>query len=154
MIKGKLGTATLLLLALGGAPFEASARAAPPTGTILDQVSLQAPSGGNREVLLGNELDGRCNLPHDESRCCGCLPGGCCHCCKRVDDRRFRLTEFNIYPTFSYLGDQSATYNEFEFASHTDLGFLEMENRTVLNVADLRQASSWARPILAICRQR
>ena len=50
---------------------------------------------------------------------------------------RFRLTEFNIYPTFSYLADQSATYNEFEFASHTDLGFLEMENRTVLNVADL-----------------
>jgi hypothetical protein len=61
-------------------------------------------------------------------------------CCSPVhDDRslRFRLTEFNIYPTFSYRGSQSATYNEFEFASHTDWGGWKMENRTVLNVADL-----------------
>jgi hypothetical protein len=50
---------------------------------------------------------------------------------------RFRLSEFNIYPTFSYSGALSATYNEFEFASHTDIGYFEMENRTVLNVADL-----------------
>lgn len=50
---------------------------------------------------------------------------------------RFKLTEFNIYPTFSYLDDKAATYNEFEFASRTDLGWFEMENRTVLNVADL-----------------
>ena len=28
----------------------------------------------------------------------------------------FRLTEFNIYPTFSYLRDQSGTYTEFEWA--------------------------------------
>ena len=48
-----------------------------------------------------------------------------------------RLSEFNIYLTVSYLGDLSATYTEYEFASHTDLGWLEMENRTVLNVADL-----------------
>ena len=50
---------------------------------------------------------------------------------------RFHLSEFNVYPTFSYLDEFSATYVEFEFASHTDLGWLEMENRTVLNVADL-----------------
>jgi hypothetical protein len=49
----------------------------------------------------------------------------------------FKLTEFNIYPTFSYLDDLSATYNEFEFASITELGWFEIENRTVLNVADL-----------------
>jgi hypothetical protein len=49
----------------------------------------------------------------------------------------FKLTEFNIYPTFSYLDDESATYNEFEFASRTTLGWIEIENRTVLNVADL-----------------
>jgi hypothetical protein len=47
------------------------------------------------------------------------------------------LAEINIYPTFSYRGAESATYNEFEFASFTDLGCWEMENRTVLNVADL-----------------
>ena len=50
---------------------------------------------------------------------------------------RFRLAEINIYPTFSYRGADSATYNEFEFASFTDIGCWEMENRTVLNVADL-----------------
>ncbi len=50
---------------------------------------------------------------------------------------RFRLSEITIYPTFSYRGVKSATYNEFEFASFTDLGCWEMENRTVLNVADL-----------------
>lgn len=58
-----------------------------------------------------------------------------------VDDctssSRFRFTEFNIYPTFSFLGDQVGNYAEFEFASHTDLGRFELENRTVLNVADL-----------------
>ena len=61
-------------------------------------------------------------------------------CCSQVrDDRglRFQLTEFNIYPTFSYRGSQSATYNEFEFASHTNWGGWQMENRTVMNVADL-----------------
>ena len=42
-----------------------------------------------------------------------------------------------IYPTFSYRGNKSASYNEFEFASFTELGNWEMENRTVLNVADL-----------------
>ena len=85
----------------------------------------------------GNELDGGCYLSRDDSGCCGGGLRDCRHCCEREGGRRFRLTEFNIYPTFSYLRDQSATYNEFEFASHTDLGFLEMENRTVLNVADL-----------------
>ena len=50
---------------------------------------------------------------------------------------RFKLTEFNMYPTFSYLDDLGATYAEFEFASRTDFHFFEMENRTVLNVADL-----------------
>jgi hypothetical protein len=52
-------------------------------------------------------------------------------------ERRVRLSEFNIYPTFSFLGHQTGYYNEFEFASHTDFGDIEMENRTVLNVADL-----------------
>jgi hypothetical protein len=47
------------------------------------------------------------------------------------------MAEINIYPTFSYRGAESATYNEFEFASFTDIGCWEMENRTVLNVADL-----------------
>lgn len=90
------------------------------------------------ELSLANEVGQGC-LSHDV---CGCGEGGlssCGHWCEHDCSRRqrFRLTEFNIYPTFSYLRDQSATYNEFEFASHTDLGFLEMENRTVLNVADL-----------------
>ena len=66
--------------------------------------------------------------------------GHCEHIgCNRGHDHesRFRLTEFNVYPTFSYLADDVGNYTEFEFASHTDLGWLEMENRTVLNVADL-----------------
>lgn len=56
-----------------------------------------------------------------------------------VEERqsRFKLTEFNIYPTFSFLGDQVGNYAEFEFASETEFGRWEMENRTVLNVADL-----------------
>ena len=66
----------------------------------------------------------------------GFCSGGNCGYPHR-EPSRFQLTEFNIYPTFSYLRDQSATYTEFEFASRTDLGVLEMENRTVLNVADL-----------------
>ncbi|MCP4509671.1 MAG: hypothetical protein GY826_25120 [Fuerstiella sp.] len=66
---------------------------------------------------------------------CTGITEGCGYAEKQTP--HFRLTEFNIYPTFSYLDDSSATYNEFEFASHTDFGFVEMENRTVLNVADL-----------------
>jgi hypothetical protein len=77
-----------------------------------------------------------CGHSNDKLGCDGIAPTGCC-CNESRHSSRFRLTEFNIYPTFSYLGDQSGTYNEFEFASHTDLGLLEMENRTVLNVADL-----------------
>jgi hypothetical protein len=50
---------------------------------------------------------------------------------------KFKLTEFNIYPTFSYLADQVGNYCEFEFASHTQLGGIQLENRTVMNVADL-----------------
>ena len=112
-------TATLIVLALTGLPLEVSAK-------------------DGLEFSLGNELrGGPCCLPYDDYGCCGGGAGNCRHCCESEGGRRFRLTEFNIYPTFSYLGDQSATYNEFEFASHTDLGFLEMENRTVLNVADL-----------------
>ncbi len=52
-------------------------------------------------------------------------------------ERFFRLAEVNIYPTFSYRDELSATYNEFEFTSYTHLGPIEMENRTILNVADL-----------------
>ena len=57
--------------------------------------------------------------------------------CDHGYESRFRLAEINIYPTFSYRVDESATYTEFEFASFTDLGCWEMENRTILNVADL-----------------
>ena len=64
-----------------------------------------------------------------------CEQGGCG--CGHHHESRFRLTEFNVYPTFSYLDTAVGNYTEFEFASHTDLGWLEMENRTVLNVADL-----------------
>ncbi|MEK6237993.1 MAG: hypothetical protein N2C14_25045, partial [Planctomycetales bacterium] len=76
-----------------------------------------------------------CEPPHRNhaSRRSGC---GSSRCCEHSSSR-FRLSEINIYPTFSYLGSQEASYTEFEFASHTDLGFLEMENRTVMNVADL-----------------
>jgi hypothetical protein len=73
---------------------------------------------------------------------CDCRCAAHCRCCCVRDECRFKLSEFNIYPTFSYLGELSATYTEFEFASHTDLGCLEMENRTVLNVADLPSAIS------------
>ena len=64
---------------------------------------------------------------------CGC----CVSDCGKERGLSFKLTEFNIYPTFSYLDDLAASYNEFEFASKTYLGDWEMENRTVLNVADL-----------------
>lgn len=111
--------ATLIILALISPPFEVSAQ-------------------DGLEFSLGDEASGGpCTLSCEEFGCCGGGHGQCGHCCQHEDSRRFRLTEFNIYPTFSYLGDQSATYNEFEFASHTDLGILEMENRTVMNVADL-----------------
>ena len=56
---------------------------------------------------------------------------------EKSNESRFKLTEFNIYPTFSYLGEQVGNYTEFEFASETQLGEWELENRTVINVADL-----------------
>lgn len=83
----------------------------------------------------------RAELPPDA--CCAACGIDCDTCCEAGSwfdygcDSRFRLAELNIYPTFSYQGQKSATYNEFEFASFTDLGCWEMENRTVLNVADL-----------------
>lgn len=66
---------------------------------------------------------------------CGSISEGCGY----AEDHKsaFKLTEFNIYPTFSYLDGLSGTYTEFEFASMTNLGPLDMENRTILNVADL-----------------
>jgi hypothetical protein len=75
----------------------------------------------------------------DDHVACSCREEHSCNqrCFRLCQHSRFKLTEFNIYPTFSYLKDKSATYNEFEFASMTDLGWLEMENRTILNVADL-----------------
>lgn len=70
----------------------------------------------------------------DGMKCCDHSSGCFFEKCR---DSRFKLTEFNIYPTFSYLADKAASYNEFEFASMTDLGWLEMENRTVMNLTDL-----------------
>lgn len=49
----------------------------------------------------------------------------------------FRLSGLNNYQTYSYLDDLSATFVEFEAATHFDLGPFEVENRTILNVADL-----------------
>lgn len=76
---------------------------------------------------------------------CNCEAGHlqpCEHCSgtgwsDEQHESRFKLTEFNIYPTFSFLGDQVGNYTEFEFASRTQLGPFELENRTVMNVADL-----------------
>jgi hypothetical protein len=109
-------------LSAGPLAAESSALNSDPTTWMVSSASGRNDGCGHSCVELG---------------CDGIATGGCCYCCERRHTSRFRLTEFNIYPTFSYLADQSATYNEFEFASHTDLGFLEMENRTVLNVADL-----------------
>lgn len=75
-------------------------------------------------------------LPYACDSVCDSVCDGNLHCDCELESR-FRLSEINIYPTFSYLGNKSASYNEFEFASFTDLGDWEMENRTVLNVADL-----------------
>lgn len=77
--------------------------------------------------------------PCDAMTCDGMPCNDASHpCCgRKICESRFKLTEFNIYPTFSYLNDKAASYNEFEFASITNLGWLEMENRTVMNVSDL-----------------
>ncbi len=119
-----LGGSACAELHFSGMPAaESSALNADPTAWLVSSVNGTTDGCGHSCVELG---------------CDGIAPGVRCHCNDgRRHASRFRLTEFNIYPTFSYLADQSATYNEFEFASHTDLGFLEMENRTVLNVADL-----------------
>jgi len=92
----------------------------------LDHTSVSPISHGNwvHESACGSACD------------CGCENGYGCGC-ESGCPLNFRLSEFNIYPTFSYLGTLSATYTEFEFASHMDLGPFEMENRTVMNVADL-----------------
>ncbi len=130
-------TVTLSVLALLGHGFGASARAEVVVAiTASSDAALLASATDSIEFSLANEVGQGC-LSHDHCRCRRQGLRRCRYCCEHECSRRFRLTEFNIYPTFSYLGDQSATYNEFEFASHTDLGFLEMENRTVLNVADL-----------------
>ncbi len=75
----------------------------------------------------------------DEAGCDGieCCDSMCAHNSGGRCDCSFKLTEFNIYPTFSYLDDKAASYNEFEFASITDFGWIEMENRTVMNITDL-----------------
>lgn len=89
------------------------------------------PSSAPFSVYDGNSCDGvscdgfSCSDPSHP-----CLFGERC-------GSRFKLTEFNIYPTASFLDDKAASYNEFEFASITDLGWLEMENRTVMNLSDL-----------------
>jgi hypothetical protein len=66
------------------------------------------------------------------------LQGGASHeQHNQSQESRYKLTELNIYPTFSYLGEQVGNYTEFEFASRTQLGPFALENRTVMNVADL-----------------
>ena len=99
-------------------------------------VVATADDGAFRFASLADSLSG-CDVPEpcdrwsDVDSCDGACGdhSGC--------NPSFKLTEFNIYPTFSYLDDKGASYTEFEFASITELGWLEMENRTVLNVADL-----------------
>ena len=121
-------TSWCVALAMAGLMFDSYARAETPIALLADHCAV-TPATNRHDLSSGIAA-------HE------CVSIDCdCHCCDHfgVNDcePRFRLTEFVVYPTFSYLSDQSATYNEFEIASHTDLGFLEMENRTVLNVADL-----------------
>ncbi len=124
-----------IILAVIMLSFEASGRAeSSPTLTVADEDNLRTSVTGSHDSSPTNYFDDRSWLSQERLhlewfRCRRLLA--------HEHGPRFRLTEFNIYPTFSYLRGQSATYNEFEFASHTDLGVLEMENRTVLNVADL-----------------
>jgi hypothetical protein len=124
-----------IILAVIMLSFEASGRAeSSPTLTVADEDNLRTSVTGSHDSSPTNYFDDRSWLSQEDSIWSG---SGVGDCCAHEHGPRFRLTEFNIYPTFSYLRGQSATYNEFEFASHTDLGVLEMENRTVLNVADL-----------------
>ncbi len=52
--------------------------------------------------------------PLDPACCDGCsYHKGTCLDFEGCCGSRFKLTEFNIYPTFSYLDDVGATYNEF-----------------------------------------
>ena len=128
-------TAALSVLTLTSLGFHACARAEDFAITPSSDINFLASATDTVESLANDGGHGCSSQDH----CAWCGHGlRQCHFCREHrSSQRFRLTEFNIYPTFSYLSDQSATYNEFEFASHTDLGFLEMENRTVMHVADL-----------------
>ncbi len=89
------------------------------------------------QAECGHQECGHQECGHQECGHQECGHQECGHEFSREHERKFRLTEFNIYPTFSYLSDQVGNYTEFEFASETQLGNWQMENRTVLNVADL-----------------
>ena len=105
---------------------------APAQISLEPDCSIGVPDGHiNPSIALTPWItpESSCNHPNESTQM-NCLNGA-------NSGPRFRLTEFNIYPTFSFLADQVGNYTEFEFASHTDLGRFELENRTVLNVADL-----------------
>jgi hypothetical protein len=52
-------------------------------------------------VSSANGSNDGCGHACVELGCDGIATGGCCYCCERRHTSRFRLTEFNIYPTFS-----------------------------------------------------
>lgn len=95
--------------------------------------SIEDVGGNLVEPISWRPLLEGCNSCYE---CCEDSEYGIGSCGHR-HEARFRLSEFNVYPTFSFLDNAVGNYTEFEFASHTDLGWIEMENRTVLNVADL-----------------
>lgn len=99
-----------------------------------DSLALESELAGYRHTQTVPLYAACDNSSCDAVTCCE--SANACFFNKRCDSR-FKLTEFNIYPTFSYLDDKAASYNEFEFASITDLGWIEMENRTIMNLTDL-----------------
>lgn len=119
--------AHLITMMITAAAVGATTIAGEPEFTAYDAAA--AWSSTNASIIRGQEAEPLLDWG-DELTCGEC--GSFC-CCDHKRSSRFHLTEFNIYPTFSYLRDRSATYGEFEFASQTDLGFLEMENRTIFN---------------------
>jgi len=111
---------------------------APASAQVEFQLSDPIEGIGSDDVELVSDWDLSARSGHEWDYACGDRGHHDCNAARcRGHESRFRLTEINVYPTFSYLNTAVGNYTEFEFASKTDLGWLEMENRTVLNVADL-----------------